>query len=253
MRTRALTIILVLSALACRTLGAQESAASKDAAAWTGFQSATAALANAFDPKPDTSIAKTLAKQIQRAALRLSSRWLKASTNGNLAALSESYRQALAVDSALADSIRTSTIERPIDALQDLLDDLEAKNGEGGIAQAGRAGGRGGRGGRAGGGGRGAGAGGDADFVGSVKVTVVVNRNGAPQNGLVVRFNPRRYGISDHPLFPLNSTTSPAVGSVPPGNYIFWLSTAAGDRVYSQTMRLGADGSAAETITIKLP
>jgi hypothetical protein len=91
-------------------------------------------------------------------------------------------------------------------------------------------------------------------FRATVKVTVETERDGKKADGLWVRCNPARDGVTKSPMFFFNSATSPTTSLLPPGSLIMWVeSTTGGHVVAEQFIKTGQRGTDQETIRFPIP
>jgi hypothetical protein len=91
-------------------------------------------------------------------------------------------------------------------------------------------------------------------FASVVRVTVETEHEGKPVNGLWVRCNPVRDGVTKDPMFLFNSATTPTTAPLPPGALIMWLESASGGHVIAeQQMKIGEGGTDHETIKFPVP
>jgi hypothetical protein len=87
-----------------------------------------------------------------------------------------------------------------------------------------------------------------------VKVTVETEREGKKVDGLWVRCNPARDGVTKSPMYLFNSATSPTTSLLPPGSLIMWIeSTTGGHVVAEQFVKTGQGGIEQETIRFPIP
>jgi len=92
------------------------------------------------------------------------------------------------------------------------------------------------------------------EFPSIIHVTVeTVRPGGSKFSGLWVRCNPRRYGVTNHPLFVFNSATTPTESDLPPGFFVIWVEDAKHHLLLSQPVSLGGAGSDSEHITLAIP
>jgi len=90
-------------------------------------------------------------------------------------------------------------------------------------------------------------------FPAVVKVTVETVRQGKKEDGLWVRANPRRYGVTSDPMFVFNSATSPTATNLPPGLFVLWDETADHHVIASQPVEIGSANKDSELIRFSLP
>jgi hypothetical protein len=91
-------------------------------------------------------------------------------------------------------------------------------------------------------------------FPSVISVTVkTVDAKGNDASGLWVRCNPRRYGVTNHPIFVFNSATTPTTASLPPGSFVFWVEDSTKKVLLSQPVQLGLAGQTSEQIRLALP
>ena len=87
-----------------------------------------------------------------------------------------------------------------------------------------------------------------------VRVTVETERNGKQVNGLWVRCNPYRDGVTKYPMFVFNSATSPTTSQLPPGVFTIWVEATSGGKVLIQRrVDIGVNRVDHETITLEVP
>ena len=90
-------------------------------------------------------------------------------------------------------------------------------------------------------------------FPANIKVTVETVREGKKVDGLWVRCNARRYGVTRNPAFVFNSASSPTTANLPPGLFVLWVESPDGKVLGSQPVEIGSTGSDSETIRFALP
>jgi hypothetical protein len=90
-------------------------------------------------------------------------------------------------------------------------------------------------------------------FPAVVKVTIEIQKDGKIVDGLWVRCNPRRYGVTDTPMFPFPSASSPTTRRMPPGIFTVWVESPDHKLLASQTIEIGTAEEDSERIRFTVP
>ena len=92
-----------------------------------------------------------------------------------------------------------------------------------------------------------------AAFRSAIDVKVETLRGSQPVNGLWVRCNPARWGVTTAPQYVFNSATSPTTRQMPPGDFVMWVETADHKFLAQQPVQIGVAGKAQEDIRFAVP
>jgi hypothetical protein len=168
---------------------------------------------------------QAMLRDIGRSADKLDDRF----KNAAAAEPAEEFAKSLSDDAQALDRLPASTGERTA-ILKDIRDDLELKarfTSRGLTAS--------------------------TAFPSVVNVTIETERNGRTVNGLWVRSNPRRYGVTDTPMFVFPSASSPTARRMPPGVFTMWVESADHRVLATQIIEIGATEQDSERIRFTIP
>jgi hypothetical protein len=87
----------------------------------------------------------------------------------------------------------------------------------------------------------------------TVLVHVVTIQDGREVTGYLVRTNPTLYGVTQSPIFPFSSASSPTERELPPGDYTMWIQTRNGAFVGALPVTVGATGQKRQNIRVVIP